>query len=173
MFIYLFLLIFSYIFVKVNGHNIVYNQISQRYSTWKRLNNVVSTQHTTAVSIAWHSFKIVCKLFYLSFLQYMNNSMIKLGRNKYLVKYTINGKMYKMIVMPRRGPAPVLQVIDDELREDVSDDIIPYMGPRYDWHNSDITFSEVFGRKRLVFELSNGEEQSCETSKQQSKKDQN
>lgn len=95
--------------------------------------------------------------------------MIKLGRNKYLVTYTINGKLYKMIVIPRRGPAPVLQVIDDEIQEDVSDDVIPYMGPRYDWHNSDITFSELFGRKKLVFELSNGEEQSCETSKEQSK----
>lgn len=170
MFIYLFLIIFSYIFVRVNGHKIIYNQASKRYSKWKRLNNVVSTQHTTAVSIAWYSFKIVCSLFYLSFLQYMNNSMIKLGRNKYLVTYVINGKMYKMIVIPRRGPAPVLQVIDDEIREDISDDVIPYMGPRYDWHNSDINFSDVFGRKKLVFELSNGEEQSCETAKEQSSK---
>ena len=170
MFIYLFLIIFSYIFVKVNGHNIIYNQISQRYSNWKRLNSAVSTRHTTAVSIAWYSFKIVCSLFYLSFIQYMNNSMIKLGKNKYLVTYTIKGKLYKMIVVPRRGPAPVLQVIDDEIREDVSDEVIPYMGPQYDWHNSDITFSELFGRKKLVFELSNGEEQSCETSKEQSKK---
>ena len=78
--------------------------------------------------------------------------------------------MYKMIVIPRRGPAPVLQVIDSDVQEDVSNEVMPYMGPRYDWHNSDISFSDVFNRKRLVFELANGGEHECETSKEQREK---
>jgi len=173
MFVYLFwsiILIFSYIFVQVNGHMIVYNQVGLRWTKWRRLNNMVSSQHSTALTIAYHSFKIVCRLFYLSFIQYMNSSMIKLGRNKYLITYVINGKMYKMIVIPRRGPAPVLQVIDTDVQEDVSDEVMPYMGPRYDWHNSDISFDDVFSREKLVFELANGEEHECKTSKEQREK---
>ena len=36
---------------------------------------------------------MVSKFFYLSFVQYMNNSLIKLDKNKYELSYIVNGKL--------------------------------------------------------------------------------
>jgi len=87
----------------------------------------------------------------------MNGSVVKLGRDKFLLSYVVKGKMYKMIITPRKGPAPVLQVINDA-QEDVTREVLPYMGPRYDWHHIDFYFQDQLGSKQLIFELDNGEE---------------
>ena len=70
--------------------------------------------------------------------------------------YVINGKLYKMLVVPKRGPLPILQ-ISDELQNDVTDYILPYMGPRYDWYRENLS-PKYFGYKSLTFELSDGNE---------------
>jgi len=93
----------------------------------------------------------------------MNSTVVKLGRNKFLVTYVISGKVYTMIVTPVRGPSPVLQVIND-CEEDITAEVLPYMGPRYDWHGTAITFSSTFGSKDLTFNLASGATVSCATS---------
>jgi len=86
----------------------------------------------------------------------MNSSVKKINKNTYEISYLVNGKMYKMIVTPVKGPAPVLQV-SDENEEDVSDMVLPFLGPRNDWHGRVFT-SKDFKRRSLTFELGSGEE---------------
>ena len=93
----------------------------------------------------------------------MNNTVVKLGRNKFQVSYVVGGKLYTMIVTPVRGPAPVIQIIDDNA-DDVTDKVLPYMGPRYDWHGHDLDFSAVFDSKELTFNMATGDIVSCSTS---------
>ena len=148
------------IFIRLHGHLALKEAIIYRYRRWRKLNNLVSTQHKTAWTIFYNSLKLLCQVLYLSFLQYMNSSLIRLGRNAFLVTYTINGKIYKMIVRPVRGPSPVLQVISDN-EEDITLQVLPYLGPRYDWHKTNVSFQETFGSKRLTFEIANGDEVGC------------
>ena len=86
----------------------------------------------------------------------MNNSVTKFNNKTYEVSYVINGKLYKMLVVPKRGPLPVLQ-ISDESQNDVTDHILPYMGSRYDWYGENLN-PKYFGYKSLTFELSDGNE---------------
>ena len=51
--------------------------------------------------------------------------IIKLIKNTYEVSYIINGKLYKMIVTPVRGPTPILS-ITNEHDNNIIDEIIPY-----------------------------------------------
>ena len=95
----------------------------------------------------------------------MNSSVRRIGRNKFLVTYVIKGRSYSMIVMPKRGPTPVIQVINDK-EEDVTTDVVPYMGPRYDWHHDFIEFKTLFDSDELTFNMSSGNSVTTKNSKE-------
>ena len=167
MFVYLFYFLLAvsfWLFLRLEGYRAVGAQISYRYQRWRSLNNLISTQHTTTFAIFYHSLCLLCRVLYLSFIQYMNSTIVKLGRNKFLITYVVSGKHYSMVVIPLRGPVPVLQVINDN-EEDVTTNVLPYLGPRYDWHNNNINFSETFKSESLTFNLSCGGSVSSKDSK--------
>jgi hypothetical protein len=134
----------------------VCDSVTTKYIEFKRLNKLVETQHKGRVKILIVSIQIVMKTYYLSTLQYLNNSVVKIGRNKYEVSYSINGRLYKMFVVQRKGPFPILQV-NNHNNEDVTEYILPYLGPNHDWHLNRVR-PDTFGHKSLVFRLSNGDE---------------
>ena len=105
--------------------------------------------------INWISFLMVLESLYLKLVTYLNNSIKKIDKNKYEVSYVINGKIYKMVTSPSRGPVPIVQIINEN-NIDVTEHILPYMGPNNDWHNRKY-FPDFFNYKSLIFELSNGE----------------
>lgn len=144
------------VLIKLDFHNIIYNTIEYKYSRWKQLNTLVSAKHGKKYMIILVSIAMILKMLYLNFIQYLNNSVKKIGKNMYEVSYVVNGKFYKMIVSPTRGPAQILQVTDQD-NNDVTDDILSYVGPRYDWHNT--KFSPNFwGYTSLTFQMHDGNE---------------
>ena len=161
--LYLFGFLSFYLFIQIDGHRVVWSQISSRYKRWRRLNNLVSTRHRTAWAVFYHSLVMLCRVLYISFLQYMNSAVVKISRNQFLVTYVVCGKIYTMVVTPVRGPPPVLQVINDN-EEDVTNNVLPYLGPRYDWHGGVLDFSSSFGSENLTFNMASGEVVTCESS---------
>jgi hypothetical protein len=136
--------------------NVYNNTIIPKYEKCKRLNNMVSTQYKGFFQILYVSTQMICKVLYLNVIQYFNNSVVKLDKNTYEIKYVINGKMYKLISKMKRGPKKVLLVYDEN-EEDVSDLICQYLGPEENFHN--IKYNpKFFNREELVFELSSGDE---------------
>ena len=145
---------------KIEAHVIIKKSIVSKYIKWKRLNRLVSKIETDNIRVIWISLKILIRTFYVAFIQYINNSVRKLDNKTFELTYVINGKMYKMIAIPKRGPAPILQISND-LGDDVTDLILPYMGSQYDWHGS-IFKPEFFGYRSLTFELGDGSEHTYE-----------
>ena len=146
-----FFFILSYNYLKNDG----YNKLYIKYEKWKSLKNLVSTQHKSNIVINLVSMHMVLKSLYLSFIQYMNNSVIKIDKNRYEVSYIINGKLYKMVVSPSRGPIPILCITDKD-NNDITEKIIPYFGPNNDWHNKKY-YPDFFQEEILNIELLNGE----------------
>lgn len=138
--------------IKIDGINI----FKKNYGRWKNLNGLVSTRNNNSLSVTWISVQMILQACYINFLQHMNSTVIKIGPNTYEVTYVINGRMYKSVVKPQRGPPPVLQ-ISNEKQEDVTDKVLPYMGPTYNWHGNIFT-PKFFDYKTLTFELSDGTE---------------
>lgn len=99
-------------------------------------------------------------ILYVTILQKLNKSIVKIDKNKYEITYVINGKLYKMLVSPTRGPALVLQV-SNELQNDITDEIIPFLGPNYNFHGQDFS-PNYLNHQLLTFELFNGEEKTFE-----------
>lgn len=140
----------------LNTHKIVQNELEMKYNKWKRLNSLVSTRNKNKLTIIIISLKLICQAIWITFLQKVNKTIKKINRNKYELTYVIEGKIYKMIVTVSRGPSPVLQIINDK-NDDVTSQIVPYLGPNYNWHNTKFT-PESFGFETLTFELSDGTE---------------
>ena len=143
-------------FLYLDGHNIVKNVVTVKYHNFKRINRLVGTTSKGVFTILWVSLCLIVKALWINIIQYMNSTITQIGKNKYLVTYIINGKTYKMLVIPKRGPRSVL-MISDENQEDVSHMIVPYLGPEENFHG-EVYNPEFFNKKELIFNMSNGDE---------------
>jgi hypothetical protein len=145
------------IVIRTEVFNIFKELVRIKYNKWKSLNSLVSTKHKSKHLIVFNSIKLLLHMIYINFIQYMNNTVVKHNNNNtYILTYTIKGKLYKNIIKPIRGPNPIIQVINNK-DEDVTEQILPYIGPRNDWNNNNIKPS-FFEYDSLTFELSNGKE---------------
>jgi hypothetical protein len=139
---------------KMDIHNKLYSTCDRKYKKWKKITNLVSTTHKSQLSIYSVSIQMIFKALYLSFIQYLNNSVKRIDKNTYEVEYVINGKLYKMIVIPKKGPMSFIE-IRDENDIDMTEFILPYYGPNYDWHSIGI-IPQFFKCKKLTFEMDDG-----------------
>jgi len=144
-------------------HLVIKNVVMNKFKKFRRLNSLVATSETDNFKIIYVSLKLIAKASYILFIQYMNNSVTRIdGGKSYELTYVINGRIYKLIVTPVRGPVPIMQISNDA-GEDVTDIVLPYMGPQYDWHYREFA-PRFFGYKSLTFELADGSEQTYEDS---------
>lgn len=144
------------LFICFDGHTIVKDKVMVKYRNFRKVNKLVARNYSGAFTILWVSTCMVAKALWLSVWQYFNNSVIKMSGGKYEVTYIINGKIYKMIVKPKRGPRRVLMVFDEN-HFDISDIVFPYLGPGEDFHGRSFT-PKFFDKKEIIFALSDGEE---------------
>lgn len=140
----------------LDGHTIVKESIIVRYRRFRQLNHLVESRYKTIGMILWVSVSMVAKMYWLNFLHWANNSIEHIDHKTAIVSYVLNGKLYRMVVRPRRGPTNVLLVTDED-HSDLSDLILPFMGPNQDWHNRQFT-PDFWGKKSLSFELSTGDQ---------------
>jgi len=139
-----------YFFVKIDGKKIV----SEKYRKWKRLNNLVSHTHKSTFMITIVSIKMFLQMYYDSVIQYLNNSVIKLDKNMFEVTYIINGKEYKMVVKPKKGPCPIADIFDEK-GDSCYERIIPYLiKPNHEFNTG--LYPDFFGYKQLKFEMIDG-----------------
>lgn len=110
-----------------------WRRVKTTYKQLSVLRGLVSTRHKNPVrAIAVTAFTalktcgtMIFKTCWINFLQYLNNSVAREGRF-YCVTYSIKGRLYKIRVVPPRGPEKILQIIDDAYK-DVTDEIGPYL----------------------------------------------
>jgi hypothetical protein len=125
-----------------------------KYDKWKKINKLVSVNTKNKFLITYYSIKLIFNLLWLNMIQYMNNSVIKINKNTYQISYVIEGKLYKFVTKIKRGPTPILQIINNQ-ENDVTRQVLPYLGPTYNCNTHDLTPS-FFGYETLFFELGDG-----------------
>lgn len=136
----------SYHFFK--NYNNITNTVKIKYDKWLLLNDMVSKKHDSRIMITLISISMILKKFYLEFLQYINNSVVKINKNTYEVSYIINNKLYKMIVKPERGPKSITNILDEN-EDDITHEIEPYLGPNNDFHGHKFT-PKFFCKKNII-----------------------
>jgi hypothetical protein len=99
---------------------------------------------------------MIIKMYWMNFLHWANNSIEHVDNKTAIISYVLNGKLYRMVVKSKKGPSAVLLITDEE-SNDISDTILPFIGPYHDWHGKNYTPS-FWNKKSLTFEFSNGEQ---------------
>ena len=140
----------------LDGHTIVKDAVVTRYRRFRELNKFVATRYKTIGAILWVSCCMVAKMYWINFLQWANNTIEHIDNKNTIVSYVLNGKLYRFVVKAKKGPTNVLLITDENLT-DVSDDILPFLGPSQDWHGKDFTPS-FWKKESLTFELATGDQ---------------
>ena len=105
-------------------HRICLEKFKHTSKRIKNLKGLVSTQYSGLIWIIFYTFKMILKTAWVNFLQYMNDNVTQKGKH-YQVSYVIRGKLYKILVLPKRGPPDILSIVDENYF-DVTDDISPF-----------------------------------------------
>jgi hypothetical protein len=142
------------LFYRLGGASIVKETCRHKYTQWKSINELVATQETCRFWVVILSIRIVLSTLYLSLVQYMSNSVRRLDPKTYEISYTVEGKSYRFVTKVRRGPAPVTAITDGG-GNDLTNTVLQYFGPRYDWHGSEFS-PRFFCVDSLTFLLPDG-----------------
>lgn len=104
------------------------------------------------ISVYKESLKTV---FIKTFLYGHENTMCKMiNKSLYEVTYSIHDNEYKIMIRHKNGP-PNEFIILDENGYTCTDEILPYMGPLYDFHGIEYSPSD-FRKKALKFMIDDG-----------------
>ena len=94
--------------------------------------------------------------FYSSCINYMfkpcnSSALTKLTKSRYQLEYMYNDRIYKIIIPMKRGPKHIVSIYD-EMMEDITNEIRPYLGPNENFHSVEITPRQL-NHKQLHFLL--------------------
>jgi hypothetical protein len=135
--------------------------MKEKYDKFRQLNSLVSTRYKNIAKIIWISLCMIAQMYWIRFLQWANSNIEHIDKKTAIISYVLNGKLYKIIVHQKRGPGSVAFVIDEN-QEDVSDMVIPFLGPNDDWHKTE--FNPNFWKKKtLTFFLASEEEKTFDS----------
>jgi hypothetical protein len=129
--------------------------IEKSYNDFRDLNSLVETRGGGTWHVLRVSVEMVFKKWWYELVHWMDNSIHHIDKHRSILTYHLNGRLYKIVLDHRKGPALVL-LVTDENEEDVTDIVVPFLGPKRDWHKREFT-PEFWGRKQLSFDLSTGE----------------
>lgn len=87
--------------------------------------------------------------------QKLTHSVREIGPREYEVTYYIHFKMYKLRTRSHRGPSRYLQWIDNASEEDITELVMPYVGPNDDFHGTRYAAAQ-FAEKGLTANYSDG-----------------
>jgi hypothetical protein len=100
---------------------------------------------------------------YKKYFKTEKNDYIKIiPKTKYsvIIEYTLNNKPYRFISKLKRGPSDIAAVKYNEI--DITEEILPYLGPNEDMHNIRYT-PNVFGYDSMEFYMIDGSTLKFET----------
>ncbi len=89
----------------------------------------------------------------------MSSSVELVSNGVGMIRYTFRGKAYKLFIPLRRGPSRIRSVRNENF-ENVTDDILSYMGPSNNFVTTVCVTPVLMGYKELHFTLVNGGEKS-------------
>jgi hypothetical protein len=151
------------------GGILLYNNdiIVEKYKNFQTLNKVLnkSDKKTTCANklknvgkVLKVCFSILFQLYLLKFKQWTNNTIEHIDKKRAVINYVLNGRHYKMVVRDRKGPHDVL-LVHDEDNNDITDLVLPYLGPNDDWHKTSFT-PAFWDKNKISFELTSGDSKS-------------
>lgn len=120
----------NYIYNIYNDYNDLYNMFKPTVKP-----NIFLYIHYTCI-------KTIIKKYLYSLIKYFKNqedaSLVKINNKLTMLTYTLHNKQFKILIVSKKNPYEIK--ITDETEKDITNIILPYLGPNLDLHNqSNIT----------------------------------
>jgi hypothetical protein len=125
--------------------------VKEKYYRFKELNSIVSINQKNKIKSLYISILMIFEMFRVSFIQYLIKSIECRDKKNIILSYSLKGHLYKMILVPKKGPSSI-SIITDENNIDVTNEILPFLGPQEDWHNHIFT-PKYWNKKSLRFQI--------------------
>jgi len=111
--------------------------------------------HDTVKSF-YNTIQMTFYILYAYIQQKLMHNVVWINKKEYEVHYFLSGNLFKIKLMAKRGPRPFhILKITNETGADITTEIIPYLGPYYDWHSIHYTPTQ-FGHQQLCFHINDG-----------------
>lgn len=132
-----------FVYPSISGVGLIYKMNYQKEkSVYKAIKKTVKT-------ISWVG--------YLMMYQKIYKNLVVVKKNEYDIHYVYHGQLYKIKCKHNCGPQAIqILMITNEKLEDITKEIISYMGPKYNFHNLSYCPGD-FKMKEMSFYLSNGD----------------
>ena len=118
------------IFVLTSFHKDFLNNLGFDNKRVEIVPNYLKIKKNLNLVITFKMFFIMCWLIWTSarmmLSQWLNNNVVQIGKNRYIVTFTIGGKRYSAIIKHSVGPSPVLQVVDTK-DNDITATVEPFI----------------------------------------------
>lgn len=156
MFTYFLLCVIAYLLHKLDFYNIAHETYKVKKRKLTRLKTLVSTQYSGIARITWVCICMLTKALYLMLIQWLYQSVRRVGPNLYEISYVINGVTYKFHTKIKKGPnSNVVIQASDENDNDLTHEFLTYLGPMDNFHGYKYT-PKHFGVTSLTLNLSSG-----------------
>lgn len=139
-----------------NGFDTAANVIAIKRRQMGTLSVLIKSSYKNILKLCWICFLYFMQSMYISFIQTVNKSLVRVDKNTYMLRYTINGVLYTMLVTPKRGPKLLLQALDAN-DNDITEQLQSYLGPAEDFHGLSF-YPRDFSTTNITVNLSTGDE---------------
>lgn len=115
-----------------------------------QLNELVRT--TGSEGVHRRSLNLIWKKLVFNFKQTLNGHIQSREGGSYEITCVVKGRLYKMLVIPHRGPLNVSQILDEN-EADITDEFLPYLLA----HKTHKITPHMFGKEKVTLVMIDGE----------------
>jgi hypothetical protein len=87
-------------------------------------------------------YKIFFKFIHYQLIQYLYSTVSHLGHGNLEITYILHSKIYKIKTKIKKGPNKIVSIRNRNY-ENVTENVLMYMGPNEDFHGQDVTPSDL------------------------------
>ena len=160
MFIILLTILFGLMSIGVLYHAEAYTIVQSTYSQCKLMYLCAKFANVSKRDMLIKIIKFMYWIAYVTIQQKCNKMLRRISNDTYELTYVINGRLYRQIMKFDSSKKPIC-IVDDK-DKDITLEVIPYMGPEYNWYNSKTPLKQLSLSKIVVYD-NEGDEQIYET----------
>jgi hypothetical protein len=86
----------------------------------------------------------------------LNNALVRTNKHTYELTYTVEGKIYRILLRVKRGPKKLIYAYDQD-SNDITENLQMYLGPNDDFHHGTFT-PDYFNKESITVHLADGDE---------------
>jgi hypothetical protein len=126
----------------------IFKYIKSLYNDFMELYGLVKLRQSSYIKAFFVTCGMIINVTSQYYLPSEKASIKQIENGVYELQFQIRHRDYRYIIKPSRLPPPMIVAVNQD-GEDITDKIIPYMGPMYDWYGRDPPLAKHMGEEEV------------------------